>query len=104
TLTFFNDGCDTIVVSKNATVWQPGWSATDTTFPQTLLPGGSFRVHVRFAPTKAGASTQYLDYHFDGPTGTGQASDEVVLAATAVLGSAQFALRETALDFGTIPI
>ncbi len=99
-VTFTNSGCDTITVTSDETVWQPGWSATDPQFPLTLPPDSSFTVQIHFKPTALSYVTQSVTYGFVGlgsVTGTAQ----LAFSGSAVPAVASFTMSDTTFDFGT---
>jgi hypothetical protein len=102
TLTFRNNGCDTITITQNTTLWQPGWSAEAQTLPIVLAPGESFDLKVHFAPTVAGASTQYISYSLDGSAHKGVSSQQARLSAFGVEGTAILSLSDTAYQLDTM--
>ncbi|MDP4200094.1 MAG: choice-of-anchor D domain-containing protein [Bacteroidota bacterium] len=103
-VTFRNFGCDTIWVTKNTTLWQSGWSASDVTLPLRLPPDSAFSIRVHFTPTSPGSSTQFISYLLDGLTKKGVTSQQVRLSADAVPGNAILSLRDPLLDFGEMTI
>ena len=105
TILFTNRGCFPIIVTKDTTQWQPGWSATDPVFPITIAKDSSFVVKVHYAPhTASGPVIQSLSYVFDAPGKTDRLSYEVLVRGTAVAGPAIAGLPDTLIDLGTLPL
>ncbi|HZK76147.1 MAG TPA: choice-of-anchor D domain-containing protein [Candidatus Kapabacteria bacterium] len=100
-VTFKNLGCDSITVTGDATVWQPGWSTADPSFPLTLAPNSSFTVRVHYRPMGPMWSEQFVSYNFNDIGGKAGTSLPFALTVTAVPAMASLSLNDTALNFGT---
>jgi|GEM_PF-4627356 len=98
---FKNLGCDSITVTGDGTVWQPGWSADDPSFPFKLAPDSSFSVHVHFRPSEPTWSEQFISYAFDDIGGKAGTNLPFAITATAISAPSTLSLSDTALNFGT---
>jgi len=103
TVFFKNEGCDTVIVNKDKTVWQPGWTAIASSFPIYLPPDSGFFVRIHIDPNgKIEHVTQHVSYEFDSRTVSGQLSSDVSLTINISAGLPAIALDTTPIEFGTV--
>ncbi len=98
-VTFTNLGCDTINVTGDQTVWQPGWSVTDPAFPFPLAPDSSFTVEIHFKPVSLAPVNQTVIYGFNYPGGS--STSQFLLTGQAISVATSLVVSDTALNFGT---
>ncbi|MFI5201943.1 MAG: choice-of-anchor D domain-containing protein, partial [Candidatus Kapaibacterium sp.] len=101
TVTLTNLGCNPITVTGDGTIWQPGWSASDPSFPLQLPPDSSFTVRVHFHPSVPIWLQQLVNFSFTDISHKAGASLPFALSVTVVPASASLWLTDTTLDLGT---
>ena len=101
TVSFTNLGCDSIKIISDISIWNPGWSVSDPTFPFLLAPDSSFSLRIHFIPTWPGSPSQTVSYSFE-YNGTSGNPPNLSLTSTVVPAQASLTLSNTAFDFGSM--